>query len=79
MPVNSMYKAAGALGAVAALVLAGCGSDDKKESIGDPLSRAAKGELSARRRRSTARRRPDRHHPRHHQRLGRPQRHPADR
>src|ERR1700755_1147212 len=46
MPMNSMSKAAGVVGAVAVLVLAGCGSD-KKESIGDPLSRAAKGELSA--------------------------------
>ena len=46
MPINSMPKAACVVGAVAVLVLAGCGSD-KKESIGDPLSRAAKGELSA--------------------------------
>ena len=47
MPVQSTYKAACVLGALAVLVLAGCGSDDKNEPIGDPLSRAAKGELSA--------------------------------
>jgi alkaline phosphatase len=46
MPINSLSKAACVVGAVSVLVLAGCGSD-KKESIGDPLSRAAKGELSA--------------------------------
>ncbi|HEX3288063.1 MAG TPA: alkaline phosphatase [Mycobacterium sp.] len=46
MPMNSMFKVACVTAAVAVLVLAGCGSD-KKESIGDPLSRAAKGELSA--------------------------------
>jgi alkaline phosphatase len=46
MPVNHMSKAAFLFGAVAVLVLAGCGGGDKKESIGDPLSRAAKGELS---------------------------------
>jgi alkaline phosphatase len=46
MPVNHMSKTACLLGTVAALVLAGCGSDEKKESIGDPLSRAAKGDLS---------------------------------
>src|SRR5690242_9330408 len=44
--MNSMSKAACVVVAVAVLVLAGCGSD-KKESIGDPLSRAAKGDLSA--------------------------------
>lgn len=42
-----MSKAACVLGAVAVLVLAGCSGGDKKESIGDPLSRVAKGELSA--------------------------------
>ncbi len=47
MPVQSTYKAVSVLGALAVLVLAGCGSDDKREPIGDPLSRAAKGELSA--------------------------------
>jgi alkaline phosphatase len=46
MSINSMSKAACVVGAVAVLVLAGCGSD-KQESIGDPLSRAAKGKLSA--------------------------------
>jgi alkaline phosphatase len=46
MPIKSTSKAACVVGAVAVLVLAGCGSD-KQESIGDPLSRAAKGELSA--------------------------------
>jgi alkaline phosphatase len=46
MPMKSMSTTAGVVGAIAVLVLAGCGSD-KKESIGDPLSRAAKGELSA--------------------------------
>jgi alkaline phosphatase len=46
MPVNHMSKAAFVFGAVAVLVLAGCGSGDKKESIGDPLSRAAKGDVS---------------------------------
>jgi alkaline phosphatase len=46
MTINSISKAACVAGAVAVLVLAGCGSD-KKESIGGPLSRPAKGELSA--------------------------------
>src|ERR1700712_2945573 len=46
MPVNHMSKTACLLGASAVLVLAGCGSDEKKESIGDPLGRAAKGDLS---------------------------------
>ncbi|HEV7850390.1 MAG TPA: alkaline phosphatase, partial [Mycobacterium sp.] len=41
-----MSKTACLLGAVAVLVLAGCGSDEEKESIGDPLSRAPKGDLS---------------------------------
>ena len=47
MSVNHMSKTACVLGAVAVLVLAGCSGGDKKESIGDPLSRVAKGELSA--------------------------------
>ncbi len=45
--MSHMSKVACVLGAVAALVVAGCGGDEKKESIGDPLSRSAKGELSA--------------------------------
>ena len=47
MPVHHMSKAAYVFGAVAVLVLAGCGKDDKMESIGDLLSRAGKGELPA--------------------------------
>jgi len=47
MPVNSVFKAACVVSAAAVVVLAGCGSDEKKESSGDLLSRAAKGELSA--------------------------------
>ncbi len=47
MSVNHMSKTACVVGAVAVLVLAGCSGGDKKESIGDPLSHAAKGELSA--------------------------------
>ena len=47
MPVNSIYKAVGVLGAAAVLVLAACGSDDKTESNGNPLDRPAKGELTA--------------------------------
>jgi alkaline phosphatase len=46
MSVHHLSRAACALGAVAVLVVAGC-SGDKKESVGEPLSRAAKGELSA--------------------------------
>jgi alkaline phosphatase len=46
MPVNHKSKAACLLGTVAVLVLAGCGSDDKKESIGNPLSRGARGDVS---------------------------------
>ena len=47
MPVKSIYKAVGVLGAAAVLVLAACGSDDKAESNGNPLDRPAKGELTA--------------------------------
>jgi len=47
MPVNSPHKAASVLGAAAVLLLAACGSDDEKDSIGDLLSRPAKGEVSA--------------------------------
>jgi len=47
MPVKHVSKAACVFGAVAVLALAGCGSEDEKESIGDPLARPAKGELSA--------------------------------
>lgn len=47
MLVNHLSKAACVLGAVAVLVLAGCGSDDEKGSNGEPISRAATGELSA--------------------------------
>jgi alkaline phosphatase len=47
MSVNRMSKAACVLGAVAVVVLAGCTGGDKKESIGEPLSRAAKGDLAA--------------------------------
>ena len=46
MPVETWYQAIGVVGASAVLVLAGCGSDEKEESIGDPLSRAAKGDFA---------------------------------
>ncbi|MDT5014873.1 MAG: alkaline phosphatase [Mycobacterium sp.] len=47
MPVTSTYKAVAVVGAAAVLVLAGCGSDDKAGSNGNPLDRPAKGEISA--------------------------------
>lgn len=46
MPMHHLSKTAYVLG-FAAVLLAGCGGADQKESIGDPLSRAAKGDLSA--------------------------------
>ena len=46
MPVKKWYHTIGAVGAAAAVVLAGCGSDEKKESSGDTLSRAASGDLA---------------------------------
>lgn len=44
--MNRMSRATCVLGAAAVVLLAGCGSDDKTEPIGDPLSSAAKGELA---------------------------------
>lgn len=46
MPVKKWYQAIGVVGAAAAVVLAGCGSDEKKESSGDTLTRAASGDLA---------------------------------
>ena len=46
MAVKTWYRASGVVGAAAVLVLAGCGSDQKKESSGDTLSRAASGDLA---------------------------------
>jgi len=46
MPVKKWYQTIGAVGAAAAVVLAGCGSDEKKESSGDTLTRAASGDLA---------------------------------
>src|SRR5690242_3998344 len=46
MPVKKWYHTIGAVGAAAAVVLAGCGSDEKKESSGDTLTRAASGDLA---------------------------------
>ncbi len=46
MAVNTWYRAAGVVGATAVLILAGCGSDEKKESSGDTITRAASGDLS---------------------------------
>ena len=46
MAVKTWYRASGVVGAAAVLVLVGCGSDQKKESSGDTLSRAASGDLA---------------------------------
>ena len=46
MAIKTWYRAIGIVGATAALILAGCGSDEKKESSGDTLSRAASGDLA---------------------------------
>ncbi len=46
MPMHHLFKTASVLGA-ATVLLVGCGGDDQKESIGDPLSRAAGGDISA--------------------------------
>src|SRR4051794_10227823 len=47
MSVSHISKTACGLGAVAVVVLAGCSDGERKESIGDPLSRAAKGDVAA--------------------------------
>jgi len=44
MAIKTWYRAIGIVGAAAVLILAGCGSDEKKESSGDTLTRAASGE-----------------------------------
>ena len=46
MAIKTWYRAIGVVGAAAVLVLAGCGSDEKKESSGDTLTRAANGDLA---------------------------------
>ena len=46
MAIKTWYRAIGIVGATAALILAGCGSDEKKESSGDTLTRAASGDLA---------------------------------
>src|SRR6476660_29817 len=46
MAIKTWYRAIGIVGAAAALILAGCGSDEKKESSGDTLTRAANGDLA---------------------------------
>jgi alkaline phosphatase len=47
MSVKSVYKVVGAVSAAAVLVLAGCGSDGKADSNGNPLDRPAKGDVTA--------------------------------
>lgn len=47
MAVKAWVQAVGIASAAAVLVLAGCSSDDKAESNGNPLSRPAKGDLTA--------------------------------
>jgi alkaline phosphatase len=46
MAIKTWYRAIGIVGAAAVLILAGCGSDEKKESSGDTLTRAASGDLA---------------------------------
>jgi alkaline phosphatase len=45
--IDRQFKSAAAIGTVAVLLLAACGSDAKKESSGSPVSRAAQGDLAA--------------------------------
>ncbi len=47
MAVSRYVKAAALIGAVAVLPLAACGSDEKKSSIGDTVTRAATGDIAA--------------------------------
>src|ERR1700742_2803808 len=46
MPVNKWYRTIGLVGAAAVVVLAGCGGDQKKETSGDTITRAASGDLT---------------------------------